>query len=54
MLHLDFQTFERNCQCSTRSSEIFELIKGVTILKVLVFMVNIARLWYLIRHFYKH
>ncbi|WP_292747275.1 hypothetical protein [Nostoc sp. NMS4] len=26
----------------------------MTILKVLVFMVNIAVLWYLIRHFYKH
>ena len=34
--------------------EIFELIKGLTILKVLVFMVNIAVLWYLIRHFSKH
>ncbi|WP_442942374.1 DUF2127 domain-containing protein [Nostoc sp.] len=34
--------------------EIFELIKGVTILKVLVFMVNIAVLSYLIRHFFKH
>ncbi|MEH2095917.1 DUF2127 domain-containing protein [Nostoc sp.] len=34
--------------------EIFELIKGLTILKVLVFMINIAVLWYLIRHFYKH
>ncbi|MEA5551847.1 DUF2127 domain-containing protein [Anabaena cylindrica UHCC 0172] len=34
--------------------EIYELIKGVTILKILVFMVNIAVLWYLIRHFYKH
>ncbi|MBF1990960.1 DUF2127 domain-containing protein [Fischerella thermalis] len=34
--------------------EIYELIKGVTILKVLVFMVNLAVLWYLIRHFYKH
>ncbi|BDI20786.1 hypothetical protein ANSO36C_65880 (plasmid) [Nostoc cf. commune SO-36] len=34
--------------------EIYELIRGVTILKFLVFMANIAVLWYLIRHFYKH
>ncbi|WP_017656165.1 DUF2127 domain-containing protein [Fortiea contorta] len=34
--------------------EIYELIKGVTIFKFLVFMVNIAVLWYLIKHFYKH
>ncbi|MEJ6485632.1 DUF2127 domain-containing protein [Nostoc punctiforme UO1] len=32
----------------------YELIKGVTILKFLVFIINIAVLWYLIRHFYKH
>ncbi|MBS9389311.1 MAG: DUF2127 domain-containing protein [Dolichospermum sp. WA123] len=34
--------------------EIFELIQGLTVLKMLVFIVNIAVLWYLIRHFYKH
>ncbi len=34
--------------------EIFELIKGLTILKILVFITNIAVLWYLIRHFSKH
>jgi len=34
--------------------EIFELIKGLTILKIVVFLVNIAVLWYLIRHFSKH
>ena len=34
--------------------EIFELIQGLTVLKMLVFIVNIAVLWYLIRHFHKH
>jgi uncharacterized membrane protein (DUF2068 family) len=34
--------------------EIFELIKGLTILKFLVFIINIAVFWYLIRHFSKH
>ena len=34
--------------------EIFELIQGLTVLKMLVFIVNIAVLCYLIRHFYKH
>ncbi|MBD6615289.1 DUF2127 domain-containing protein [Komarekiella sp. 'clone 1'] len=34
--------------------EIYELIKGVTIFKFLVFMVNLAVLSYLVRHFYKH
>jgi uncharacterized membrane protein (DUF2068 family) len=34
--------------------EIFELIKGVSLLRILVFIINIAVLWYLIRHFYKH
>ncbi|MEH2317919.1 DUF2127 domain-containing protein [Nostoc sp.] len=34
--------------------EIYKLIKGVTILKLLVFLVNLAVLWYLIRHYYKH
>ncbi len=33
--------------------EIFELIKGVSLLKIVVFLVNIAVLWYLLRHFYK-
>ena len=35
-------------------TEIFELIQGLTVLKMLVFIVNIAVLWYLIRHFSKH
>jgi uncharacterized membrane protein (DUF2068 family) len=35
-------------------AEIFELITGLTILKGLVFITNVAVLWYLIRHFYKH
>lgn len=34
--------------------EIYELIKGVTIFKFLVFMVNLAVLSYLVRQFYKH
>ncbi|GBE93812.1 hypothetical protein NIES593_00475 [Hydrococcus rivularis NIES-593] len=34
--------------------EIYELIKGVTIFKFLVFMVNLAVLSYLVKHFYKH
>ncbi|MBE9020342.1 DUF2127 domain-containing protein [Chroococcidiopsidales cyanobacterium LEGE 13417] len=34
--------------------EIFELIKGITILKLVVFVVNIAVFWYLLRHFPKH
>lgn len=34
--------------------EIYELIKGVTIFKFLVFIVNLAVLSYLVRHFYKH
>ncbi|MBW4633044.1 MAG: DUF2127 domain-containing protein [Iphinoe sp. HA4291-MV1] len=34
--------------------EIFELIKGITILKFIVFLVNIAVFWYLLRHFPKH
>ncbi|MBD2605751.1 DUF2127 domain-containing protein [Scytonema hofmannii FACHB-248] len=33
--------------------EIYELIKGISILKIIVFLVNIAVLNYLIRHFYK-
>ncbi|BAZ26266.1 hypothetical protein NIES4073_71720 [Kalymmatonema gypsitolerans NIES-4073] len=31
--------------------EIFELIKGTTILKLVVFIVNVAVFWYLLRHF---
>ncbi|HAA31052.1 MAG TPA: hypothetical protein DCE56_29275 [Cyanobacteria bacterium UBA8553] len=31
----------------------FELIKGVSILKIVVFLVNIAVLLYLLRNFYK-
>ncbi|WP_315791239.1 DUF2127 domain-containing protein [Fischerella sp. JS2] len=34
--------------------EIFELIKSLSLLKILVFIVNIAVSWYLICHFYKH
>jgi uncharacterized membrane protein (DUF2068 family) len=34
--------------------EIFELIKGITILKLVVFVVNIAVFWYLLHHFPKH
>jgi uncharacterized membrane protein (DUF2068 family) len=34
--------------------EIFELIKGLTNLKLLIFIINISVLWYLIRHFFKH
>ncbi|AFZ61117.1 DUF2127 domain-containing protein [Anabaena cylindrica FACHB-243] len=34
--------------------EIYELIKGVTIFKFLVFIVNLAVLSYLVKHFYKH
>ena len=31
--------------------EIFELIKGTTILKLVVFIVNVGVFWYLLRHF---
>ncbi len=34
--------------------EIWELIKGITILKLVVFFVNLALFWYLLRHFPKH
>ncbi|ARV57688.1 hypothetical protein BZZ01_02685 [Nostocales cyanobacterium HT-58-2] len=34
--------------------EIFELIKGITILKFIVFLVNVAVFWYLLRHFPNH
>jgi len=34
--------------------EIWELIKGITILKLVVFLVNLALFWYLLRHFPKH
>ncbi|MBW4591860.1 MAG: DUF2127 domain-containing protein [Brasilonema angustatum HA4187-MV1] len=34
--------------------EIFELIKGITILKLIVFLVNVAIFWYLLVHFHKH
>lgn len=34
--------------------EIFELIKGITILKLVVFVVNIVVFWYLLRRFPKH
>lgn len=35
-------------------AEIFELIKGITVLKLVVFLGNVAILWYLLRHFPKH
>ncbi|MBW4626401.1 MAG: DUF2127 domain-containing protein [Brasilonema octagenarum HA4186-MV1] len=34
--------------------EIFELIKGITILKFIVLLLNVAVFWYLLRHFMKH
>lgn len=34
--------------------EIFELIKGISVLKLGVFLVNVAVFWYLLRHFPKH
>ncbi|WP_427159168.1 DUF2127 domain-containing protein [Aliinostoc sp. HNIBRCY26] len=34
--------------------EIYELIKGITILKIVIFTINIAVLWYLIKHYYQH
>jgi uncharacterized membrane protein (DUF2068 family) len=34
-------------------AEIFELIRGITLLKLGVFIVNIAVFWYLLRHFPK-
>lgn len=34
--------------------EIFELIQGITLLKLLIFLVNIAIFWYLLRYFPKH
>ncbi|MGH2414873.1 MAG: DUF2127 domain-containing protein [Brasilonema sp.] len=34
--------------------EIFELIKGITILKLIVFLVNVAVFWYLLPHLPKH
>ncbi|QDL11633.1 DUF2127 domain-containing protein [Brasilonema octagenarum UFV-E1] len=34
--------------------EIFELIKGITILKFIVLFLNLAVFWYLLRHFMKH
>ncbi|NMG20136.1 DUF2127 domain-containing protein [Brasilonema bromeliae] len=34
--------------------EIFELITGITILKFIVFIVNVTIFWYLLLHFTKH
>lgn len=34
--------------------EILELIKGITLLKLVVFLVNVAVFWYLLRYFPKH
>ena len=35
-------------------AEIFELIRGVTVLKLVLFIVNVAVLWYLAHHLPKH
>lgn len=34
--------------------EIYELIKGITLLKLVIFLVDLAVFWYLLRHFPKH
>ncbi len=34
--------------------EIFELIRGVTVLKLVLFIANVAVLWYLVHHLPKH
>ncbi|MFB8793100.1 MAG: DUF2127 domain-containing protein [Microcoleus sp.] len=34
--------------------EIFELVEGVTVLKLVVFIANIAVFWYLLHHLPKH
>ena len=34
--------------------EVFELVRGVTLIKLVVFLVNISIFWYLLRHFPKH
>lgn len=34
-------------------AEIFELIQGITLLKLVVFILNLTVLWYLLRHFPK-
>ena len=34
--------------------EIFELFRGVTLITLVVFLVNISIFWYLLRHFPKH
>ncbi|MEG4279852.1 DUF2127 domain-containing protein [Microcoleus sp. MON1_C1] len=34
--------------------EIYELVQGVTVLKVAVFITNVAILWYLLHHWPKH
>lgn len=31
-------------------AEIFELIRGITLLKLMIFLVNVAVFWYLLRH----
>jgi uncharacterized membrane protein (DUF2068 family) len=33
--------------------EVLELVRGISILKVIVFFINIAVLWYLVHHFFK-
>jgi uncharacterized membrane protein (DUF2068 family) len=34
--------------------EIYELVKGVTVLKLVAFIINVAVLWYLLHHLPKH
>ncbi len=34
--------------------EVFELVRGITIIKLAVFLVNVSIFWYLMRHFPKH
>jgi len=34
--------------------EVFELLRGVTLLKLVIFLVNVSVFWYLMRHFPKH
>ena len=36
------------------SHEIYELVQGVTVLKLAVFIANVAVLWYLLHHLPKH
>ena len=38
----------------SRPPEIYELFQGVTVLKLVVFVANVAMLWYLLHHLPKH